>query len=56
MRRIGTVQRCYVEPPGEYRDIDVGLFERAIHVTTVPLLIVQLGWALTGYAIWKTLR
>lgn len=55
-RRFGMLERVYVEPPGEYQQLDVALFRHCIYVTTVPLWISQLGWALTAYAIWKALR
>lgn len=55
-RRFGTQQRVYVEPPGEYREIDVALLLRCEYVVTHPLWAVQAAWALTAYAIWKALR
>jgi hypothetical protein len=55
-RRFGTKQRVYVDPPGEYREIDVALLCHAMDVVAVPLWVVQAGWALTAYAIWKALR
>lgn len=48
--------RARIEPDGEWFDLDMTRIWRCIRIARNPLWAVQLGWVLTGYAIWKALQ